>query len=163
VLKDSPPISESEQDLLDQNHVTVARRGREPGLTLSRDGRSVPLEVWAAELLDSMTGICEVLDRGDAAKPYTTALAAQRAKLVEVRLTPSARLLAELRSTGESFVELALRMSTMHKAYFRDLHTPNPQRLTELSAEAEESLRKQREIEAKDRISFEAYLANYFS
>jgi glutamate--cysteine ligase len=88
---------------------------------------------------------------------------AQRAKLAEVRLTPSARLLAELRATGESFVELALRMSTMHKAYFRDLHTPNPQRLAELSAEAEESLRRQREIEAKDRISFETYLANYFS
>jgi glutamate--cysteine ligase len=110
-----------------------------------------------------MTGICEVLDRGDPAKPYATALAAQSAKLAEVRLTPSARLLAELRATGESFVELALRMSTMHKAYFLDLHTPNPQRLMELSAEAEESLRKQREIEAKDRISFEAYLANYFS
>jgi glutamate--cysteine ligase len=110
-----------------------------------------------------MTGICEVLDRGDPAKPYATALAAQSAKLAEVQLTPSARLLAELRSTGESFVELGLRMSTMHKDYFRDLHTPNPQRLAELSAEAEESLRKQREIEARDRISFEAYLANYFS
>jgi glutamate--cysteine ligase len=163
VLKESPPISESEQGLLDENHVTVARRGREPGLTLMREGRSVPMQEWAEELLDSMTGICEVLDLNDPAKPYTAALAAQTAKLAEVQLTPSARLLAELRSTGESFVELALRMSTMHKAYFRDLHTPNPQRLTELSAEAEESLRKQRDIEAKDRISFEAYLANYFS
>ncbi len=34
VLKDSPLISESEQELLDENHVTVARRGREPGLML---------------------------------------------------------------------------------------------------------------------------------
>ena len=163
VLKESPPIGESEQTLLDENHVTVARRGREPGLTLWRDGRSVTMESWAAELLDSMTGICEVLDRGDPARPYATALAAQTAKLAEVRLTPSARLLTELRSTGESFFDLALRMSTMHKAYFRDLHTPNPQRLAELSAEAEQSLTTQREIEAADRLSFEAYLANYFS
>ncbi len=29
----------SEQGALDENHLTVARRGREPGLTLSRDGR----------------------------------------------------------------------------------------------------------------------------
>ena len=163
VLKDSPPIGESEQELLDENHLTVARRGREPGLTLWRDGRSVSMESWAAKLLDSMTGICEVLDRGDPARPYATALAAQTAKLAEVRLTPSARLLTELRSTGESFFDLALRMSSMHKAYFRDLHTPNPQRLAELSAEAEQSLRAQRQIEATDRISFEAYLANYFS
>jgi glutamate--cysteine ligase len=163
VLKESQPISESEQALLDENHVTVARRGREPGLTLWRDGRSVAMDAWAGELLDSMTGICEVLDRGDRARPYATALAAQNSKLADVQLTPSARLLAELHSTGESFVELALRMSTMHKAYFRDLHTPNPQRLAELSAEAEESLRRQRAIEAADRMSFEAYLANYFS
>jgi glutamate--cysteine ligase len=163
LLKDSPPIDESEQALLDANHLTVARRGREPGLTLSRDGRAVTMQTWAGELLDSMTGICEVLDRGDPARPYAGALAAQAAKLAQVELTPSARLLEELRSTGESFFELALRMSSMHKAYFRDLHTPNPQRLSELSAAAEESLRAQREIEASDRISFEAYLANYFS
>src|SRR5580658_3550033 len=163
VLKDSPPISESEQALLDENHVTVARRGREPGLTLWRDGRSMAMDVWATELLDSMTGICEVLDRGDPARPYATALAAQTAKFADVRLTPSARLLTELRSTGESFFDLALRMSTMHKAYFRDLHTPNPQKLAGLSDEAEESLRAQRELEASDRMSFEAYLAKYFS
>jgi glutamate--cysteine ligase len=163
VLKDSPPISHEEQGLLDENHVTVARRGREPGLTLWREGRSEPMQKWAAELLDSMTGICEVLDRGDAARPYATALAAQTAKLADVRLTPSARLLTELRSTGESFFDLALRMSTLHKAYFRDLHTPNPQRLAELSGEAGDSLARQREIEAADRISFDAYLARYFS
>jgi glutamate--cysteine ligase len=163
VLKDSPLIGDSEQALLDENHVTVARRGREPGLTLWRDGHSVTMESWAAELLDSMTGICEVLDRGDPARPYATALAAQAAKLAEAQLTPSARLLAELRSSGESFVELALRMSTMHKAYFRDLHTPNARRLAELSSEAEESLRAQRTIEAADRIGFDEYLARYFS
>ncbi len=163
VLKDSPPIGTTEQALLDENHVIVARHGREPGLTLWREGRRMPMEAWAAELLDSMTGICEVLDRGDPARPYATALAAQTAKLADVRLTPSARLLTELRSTGESFFDLALRMSTMHKAYFRDLYTPNPQKLAGLAAEAEESLRAQREIEAADTISFEAYLGKYFS
>ncbi|HTC44162.1 MAG TPA: glutamate--cysteine ligase [Steroidobacteraceae bacterium] len=163
VLKDSPPIDESEQTLLDENHLLVARRGREPGLALWRDGRAMPMETWATELLDSMTGICEVLDRGDPARPYSTALAAQTAKFADVRLTPSARLLTELRSTGESFFELALRMSGMHKAYFRDLHTPNPHRLNELSVEAEESLRAQRELEASDKMTFEAYLAKYFS
>ncbi|HTV78120.1 MAG TPA: glutamate--cysteine ligase [Steroidobacteraceae bacterium] len=163
VLKDSPPIDADEQALLDQNHVTVARRGREPGLTLWREGRSVTLQSWAAELLDSMGGICEVLDRGDPARPYATALAAQSAKLADVRLTPSARLLTELAATGESFFELALRMSSLHKAYFLDLHTPNPQRLAELSSAAEQSLRRQREIEGADRISFEAYLKKYFS
>ena len=47
-----------------------------------------------------MTGICEVLDRGDASRPYSQALAVQAAKVENVALTPSARLMAELPTTG---------------------------------------------------------------
>src|ERR1700742_1189736 len=61
LMKESAPIADSEQAALDRNHVTVARRGREPGLTLWRDGRSVSLVSWAQELMDSMAGICEGL------------------------------------------------------------------------------------------------------
>ena len=162
-MKDSPLMDEAEQALLDANHITVAHRGREPGLMLWRDGRQVAMAEWAAELLDSMSGICEILDRGDPTRPYATALAAQTAKLSDVRLTPSARLLTELRSTGESFFDLALRMSAMHKAYFLDLHTPNTERLAELATAAGESLAKQAAIEAADRLSFDDYLARYFA
>ena len=42
LLKESPLIGAEEQRSLDENHLTVARRGREPGLTLWRDGRNVP-------------------------------------------------------------------------------------------------------------------------
>lgn len=163
LFKESAPIGASEQAALDQNHLTVARRGREPGLLLWRDGAQVPMREWARELLDSMTGICEVLDRGDAAQPYATALATQAAKIADASLTPAARLMAELQSTGESFFELALRMSATHKDYFLDLYTPNPDRLRELATEAEESLRKQSHIERTDAGTFEDYLARYFA
>jgi glutamate--cysteine ligase len=163
LLKESPPIGESEQGSLDQNHVTVARRGREPGLTLWRDGRAVLMGDWARELLDSMTGICEILDRGDASRPYSQALAIQTAKLEDVALTPSARLMEELTTTGESFFDLALRVSAAHKAYFLDLYPPNEERLTEFAQEAEESIAKQQAIESSDRGTFEEYLARYFA
>src|SRR5882762_9050188 len=154
LLKDSPPIADSEQAALDQNHVTVARRGREPELALWRDGRTVLMRDWAVELLDSLTGICEILDRGDASRPYAQALASQTAKLDDVALTPSARLMEELTTTGESFFDLALRMSMTHKAYFLDLYAPNEERLAEFAREAAESLRNQKSIEASDRGSF---------
>ena len=163
LLKDSPPIAADEQAALDGNHLLVARRGREPGLTLSRDGRPASLSSWALELLDSMSGICEVLDHGDPAQPYAEALATQAAKVRDVRLTPSARLLAELQATGEGFFEVALRMSAMHKAYFLDLYTPNPERQKELAAEAEESLVKQQALERAEQLTFEEYLARYFA
>ncbi|MEJ0085854.1 MAG: glutamate--cysteine ligase [Pseudomonadota bacterium] len=161
LMKDSPPIEVSEQDTLDANHVTVARRGREPGLTLTRDGRPASMQSWARELLDSMQGIAEIFDRGDAAKPYSAALAVQAAKIENVALTPSARMLSELESTGESFFDLALRMSKLHKEYFLALHAPNVERQAEFRAEADESLRAQSHIEASDRMSFAQYLAEY--
>src|SRR5580698_10083705 len=71
LLKDSAPIGLNEQAGLDANHLLVARRGREPGLVLARDGRSVGMREWARELLDSMTGICDILDRGHATRPYS--------------------------------------------------------------------------------------------
>jgi glutamate--cysteine ligase len=161
LMKDSPPIATSEQETLDTNHVIVARRGREPGLTLKREGRDVPMREWARELLDSMQGIAEVLDRGDPARPYTAALAVQGAKIDDVALTPSARMLKELETTGESFFDLGLRMSRLHKEYFLALYAPNVERQAEFRQAADESLRAQASIEAKDRISFEQYLAAY--
>src|SRR3954453_2106268 len=65
LMKDSPPIADAEQSLLDANPVLVARRGREPGLMLDRDGRKSPMIDWARELIDSMQGLAEVFDRGD--------------------------------------------------------------------------------------------------
>jgi len=163
LLKDSPPIGISEQAALDRNHLTVARRGRDPQLVLWRDGESVSMRDWAHELLDEMTGLCEVLDRGDPARPYSHSLQAQAAKVDDGALTPSARLTRELSETNESFFELALRMSRLHKDYFLDLYTPNEARLKELAAEAATSLEKQTAIEAADRDSFDTYLARYFA
>ncbi len=162
LLKESPLIGAEEQRSLDGNHLTVARRGREPGLTLWRDGRDVPLRDWARELIDSLTGICEILDRGDASRPYSAALADQAAKVADVRLTPSARMMKELNDTGEPFFDMALRMSAAHKGYFLDLYPPNEERLREFAAQAAESLAATRAIEAADRGTFEEFLARYF-
>jgi glutamate--cysteine ligase len=161
LLKESAPISRGEQDDLDANHLTVARRGREPGLSLNREGRQVPMLDWARELLDSMQGLCEMLDHGEAQRPYRSALEQQRAKIEDAERTPSARLLAEMRQSGETFFSLAQRMSKLHKDYFLDLYPPNERRLAEFAAAAQESHEAQRRIEAADRLDFDSYLAHY--
>ncbi|HPF27384.1 MAG TPA: glutamate--cysteine ligase [Steroidobacteraceae bacterium] len=163
VLRDSPFIEDAEQAALDANHLAVAHRGREPGLMLTRDGRQLSLQHWAHEILDSMQGVAEILDRGDDAQPYSTAVALQKAKLDDVALTPSARLLAEMSSTGESFFEVSLRMSRLHKEYFLALYPPNTARLAEFAAGASDSLAAQQALEATDQGSFEQYLAAYFA
>jgi glutamate--cysteine ligase len=163
LLRESEPIGRNEQEALDSNHLKVARRGREPGLTLNREGRSHPMMDWARELLDAMQGIGELLDHGEPTRPYAAALEQQRAKLDDVERTPSARLLAEMRQSGETFFELAQRMSQLHKDYFLGLYPPNERRLAEFASAAEESHEAQARIEAADRVDFDTYLADYLA
>jgi glutamate--cysteine ligase len=163
LLRESEPISRDEQIALDANHLTVARRGREPNLLLKRDGRDAPMLDWARELLEDMQGVCELLDYGEATRPYSQALEAQRAKLDDVARTPSARLLNEMRQTGESFFDLALRMSNLHKDYFLGLYPPNDRRLAEFAAAASESHEAQARIEASDSVDFDTYLERYLA
>jgi glutamate--cysteine ligase len=163
LTKDSPPIGASEEEALDRNHLLVARRGREPGLKLERDGRSVTLASWGAELLDSLRGICELLDAGHVERPYTRSLTEQLGKLEDVQRTPSARLLHEMQLNDEGFAALALRMSREHAQFFRQYPSSNVALLQEFAAEAESSLQEQEQMEARDRGSFEDYLARYLT
>ena len=163
LLRDSPPIDRDEQQALDRNHVTVARRGREPGLCLSHGGRDRPMRDWARELLDDMEAVCELLDQDDPGAPYRGSLVRQREKVEDPAATPSARLLAEMRDAGETFFQFALRMSRVHKDYFLGLYPPNESRLAEFAIAAEESHAQQRRIEAGDREDLDAYLARYLA
>jgi glutamate--cysteine ligase len=163
LLRESPPLSAEDSERFEANHVTVAGRGREPGLLLWNERGALSLADWAAELLDQMEGICELLDTGDASKPYAAALAFQRAKLADSAETPSARLLEEMRRQGSSFFEVALWMSEMHRDYFRELYPPNPGRLAELATEAVDSLEEQARTEASDRMPFREFVGRYFA
>ncbi len=163
LLKDSPPIEPAEGEAIDRNHLRVARRGREPGLMLERDGRSVPLGVWAAELLDGLQGVCEWLDGTDPTRPYAAALRDQLAKLEEPRRTPSARLLAELEEHDESFAALALRVSQRHREELTGSPAHDPNLAAALAQQAQESLQALSALEARQRGGFDQYLAAYLA
>ena len=161
LLRDSPPLAREQSGRYEANHVLVASRGREPRLELWNEPAPLLLADWAAEVLDQMQGICELLDSGDASRPYSAALAFQRAKLVDFGELPSARLLDEMRRQGMSFYDVGLWMSRMHRDYFRELYPPNPGRLAELRANAAASLEEQRAVEARDTLPFAEFVARY--
>lgn len=163
LLRESPPLSAEQSEKYEANHVMVASRGREPGLVLWSERGPLALADWAAEILDQMQGLCELLDAGNGARPYAAALALQRAKLENPALLPSARLLAELEREQVSFFQLALSMSRMHRDYFQDLYPPNPGRLAELRTEADDSIEEQQSVEARDTLPFGEFVARYFA
>jgi glutamate--cysteine ligase len=159
LLRESAGLEPDEQAACERNHLTVARRGREPGLVLERGGRPLPLLAWAAELLDSLVGICELLDAGDPDEPYRRALAQQVDKLRDTALTPSARCLAELRTTDGDFSTWSLQRSSGHAATLAAPSGRDPTLQAGFADEAQESTREQARIEASESGSFEEYLA----
>lgn len=161
LFETSPPISAAERIEIDANEMSVAHRGREPGLSLQRQGRSVPLQSWALELCDALQPLCEALDRDEQGSPYRDSLAQQRAAIEDPERTPSAAMLAEMRDRGEGFFAFAQRMSQQHYRYFHEL--PGSAEVEDIfGAEATASLQRQQAIEAADDLSFDDYLAKYF-
>ncbi|MGH8397335.1 MAG: glutamate--cysteine ligase [Gammaproteobacteria bacterium] len=162
LLHDSPPVSEQEQVIINHNQTQTARYGRDPTLELQRDGHGIRLRDWAKEITDQMDGICEILDGERADKPYRTTLQARREALADPELLASARILADMREHGESFYRFAKRLSEKDRDYFRQRRlTPATQQHFEQLAH--DSLEKQAQIEAADRISFDEYLKQYFA
>ena len=162
LLTNSPPTDTMEQAAIGENQLRVARRGRDPALELQRGAKSVRLRDWGRELLTELAPLCALLDAGETNQPYSRSLQAQVAAMEDADLTPSARILREMREHGESFFRFAKRLSENHRA--RSLAHPLPAATeTRLVAEAAASLEKQATIEAADTLSFEEYLHRYFA
>ncbi|HEC17388.1 MAG TPA: glutamate--cysteine ligase [Sedimenticola sp.] len=162
LLQESPRIDACEGREIDENLVQTAHRGRDPALRLQRGGEAVSLPEWASELCDVMTGVCDLLDAGDADRPYSRALRQYRELVRDPDRTPSARILAEMRRRGEGFFHFARRISLEHKDYFDGLGLHRERRAF-FEREAAASLERQAAIEASDTLSFDEFLEKYFS
>ncbi len=111
-----------------------------------------------------MRGVCELLDEGDAQRPYLTALELQEEKIRDLSLTPGGTLAA--RNAHERGVVLQFRAAHVESApvLFQGPAVARTRpRQDEFAAEAAESIEQQARIEASDKISFDEYLARYFS
>jgi glutamate--cysteine ligase len=162
LLHQSPAINVLEQREIDRNEGAAAHRGRDPNLYLQRNGRELLLRDWGRELFAAMRPLCELLDAGLVEPRYLPVLDRLALRLEDPDLTPSARMLAEMRERGESFYEFAQRISLQHTQYFSQVALlPEFEQLFLESAES--SLLRQREIEAADRVSFDQFLEDYFA
>lgn len=162
LIHESQQICFSEREEIDQNELDVAHKGREPNLKLKRDATDCSLKDWALEICDEMQGVCELLDQAREGNPYTQALEKQKEKVLDPELTPSARMLNEMREHGEGFYHFAKRMSQQHYDYFKQVNlSENRQQFYQQAAI--DSLNEQKKMEAEDKLSFDEYLENYFS
>jgi glutamate--cysteine ligase len=161
-LEESPFISAHEGQVHAANFARTVKEGRRPGLTLTRDGQEVPLKDWALEMIERIAPLAKLLDeQHNEGAVHAASLAAQKAKIEDPALTPSARVLEEVRTLG-SAAAFGLRQSELHAAYFRD-GTLMPAEAAMFDELAAASLAEQVVIEQTDSGSFDDFVAAYNS
>ena len=159
-LQESMTMQGDEQDEVSGNFKSTVMEGRRPGLSLMRHGRPVLLQTWGLELLDDMTAIARILDQANNSTLFTSTLEAQRAKLVDAALTPSARLLDTMRTDGVGFLELMMSLSAGHAKGFY-AHGLSDERLDYFKEIAGRSIADQVVIQSSDKMSFDEFLQAY--
>jgi glutamate--cysteine ligase len=162
MFAESPLIDAGERREIDRNLLDVAHRGREPKLMLQHRGVRLPMRAWALEILESMLPVCEVLDGIEGGAWFEDAVDDQIAKVRAPDLTPSARMLDEMRERGEGFYQFARRLSLQHQRYFLERELSDDT-LASFEQRVAASLEEQARIEAEPQADFERFLADYFA
>jgi glutamate--cysteine ligase len=165
LLLPSPPDTPDEIAALGRNQHRTAAFGRQPGLTLEREGADVPLVDWAAELLAQCEPIAAALDEAQIAEhrggAYARALAAAQASLSAPEALPSARVLAQMNSQfGGSHIAFTRAQSEQTRSHLQQLPWTAAQH-SRFEAEARASVAAQRAIEAADTVDFETFRQAY--
>ena len=162
---DSPLCDEQEFKATAENQRRVVNFGRKPDITIidsATNHSEESLPVFANKLLDQMEGLAETLDQQTAQNIYKKALVNARAKVNDVSITPSAKVLEDIRSRDISLTQLGLSLAETHKNTLMEKPMAAALKL-EFETDVKQSLARQIEIEANNDISFETYLENYFS
>jgi glutamate--cysteine ligase len=159
-LEDSAPLPPDAYNEANQNFSRVTMEGRKPGLELTRDGQPIAMADWAEQLLSRIDAAAATLDTLHGSDAHARAVATQRAKLADVSLTPSARVLQTMREKQQSFLAFGLEQSEAHAAYFRS-RPLDPEQMKTFTELAAQSLAEQEKLEQEEVGSFDAFVAAY--
>ncbi|AKC72587.1 glutamate--cysteine ligase [Pandoraea oxalativorans] len=163
-FENSPSCSNAENIENRDNFAHVVKEGRKPGLVLHRGGEAITLSDWAEDLLDRIDRTAAAFDAQRGGAHYAHSMALQRAKVQDVTLTPSARVMAvlePLRGTkGGAFQAFALDQSKRHAQTLRDMPL-EPAVVDHFETLARKSLDTQAELERTQVGDFDAFVAAY--
>lgn len=162
LLEHSPPLTTAELRNIEYNELTVALRGRTPGLELIVNGSKRPIRAWSLEICERMHAICEALDANETGSPYRDALKQQIDAIRHPDTLPSARILDTLRDDKLQFHSYAMELSTRYAADFR-AQPPATELADRFTALAAESHAEQAALEAEHGESLEDYITRYIT
>ena len=162
LFEDSHDTSESEYARVLNNQRAVVNFGREPGLKLAGEQGDRSLTDWAQEILQKMGEVAEIMDGLVEDQRYSKSVDSMSEMVVNPDLTPSARLISDIQSSGTGYLEWTINQS---QKFHRQLVSAHLDRDTEreLIDQTDASNETQAAIEAKKELPLEDFLSDYFN
>jgi glutamate--cysteine ligase len=161
LLTDSPWCDEAGQQRNKENLRRVVNAGRNPDLLLQTPEGESPMRSVADRLLDSMAETAALLDQGTNDSNHCRVIDTAREKLSNPDLTPSGRIVREMKEQDTPFWRLALNYSQQWQADFLARPLSDIAR-AELETAASVSRHQQLELEAKSQPAFADYLERFY-
>ncbi|RZI83408.1 MAG: glutamate--cysteine ligase [Rubrivivax sp.] len=161
LVHDSPPDTPQEIAELARNQQRTAAQGREPGLSLERQGKEVLLMDWAREVIEECEPIAAALDAAHGGTSHGEAWQAAAQALRNPETLPSARVLEAMRQDhGNAYIDFVLTRSAQTKHSLLEMPWS-----ADLQAHferlAQTSIDEQARIETMDSMPFEIYRRAY--
>ena len=163
LIKDSPPISKKENDLILSNHKRIINDGRDPEMEISVEDKEVNANDHAKEILSDLEELSDYFGKTLNKKSsnfWSKSLEVQNMKITGLLETPSSKILNKIKEGGESFLKFGLDLSLEHKEFFNSYESNNESMLKE---SANISLAEKSKIDSLNETSFEEYLKIFLS
>ncbi len=157
----SDDISAAQSAHFADNLNKIVTEGRKPDLQLEIEGTKQTVEQWGGWITGQLQELAAVFDDHYQDARYQQAIAHIAPRFAAPELTSSARVLQCIKEKNMDNAPLALELA---KKYKQELIAQEYQILSDQHFQQEKvnSLHKQQQIEAKDNLSFDDYLQQYF-
>ncbi len=161
MFSSSDQLGPDEFRMTKENQQKIVLQGRDPQIKINTLMGERPAKNEMLKLLGQMQPMAELLDQANNTGSYLGTLQQQINKVEDPDLTPSARIINQMRTDDLSFFEFSMMMSEKSEQLFKR-EKLDPEINSKFENLATQSHASQQEIEDNDGLTFDQFLEDYF-
>jgi len=162
LLSDENTLTSEQQSEAEANQDAVVLNGRDKALELSFNGQIRRRSDWMTDIFNDFEQLANWLDGHYGGRDYSEAIALVKPAVEDPTQTLSGQLMSKLLHEQVDNGCLGLALAEQYKSSILNA-TPQEFSFEYLSRKSEFSFCERRRIEAADTLSFDDFLANYFT
>ena len=161
MFKPSPKISKSRMSDIRKNDLLVSTKGRQPGLKLLYEKKSITLDDWAIEVLNELQEFACIIDSKNSF--LLQVISDSKLKVFNKDLTLSSQVLNGVKDKKLSYEEFGMALGKAHRDYYKKTGVIDRKSNSIIEKEISASIKKEKQLKSHTEKSFKKYLESYFN